>query len=162
VVYCNTNFGGLLLHVCLQHRTYAQVRKVSWWVVWLQAWAHGWGELVLVQLYMHVRMYVWCVLNYGYTCWVDWYRSIYIWGYIHGEYLVYCFPYELWLLMISVEFLCNLETRFVCYVYIMWVWAAMKVLCRYTNSATCSSISCVYLRERMYATVYVARSLYFF
>ena len=44
----------------------------------------------------------------------------------------------------------------------MWGWAKMKFLCRYTNSETYSPTSCAHImRERMYATVYVARSFNF-
>ena len=44
----------------------------------------------------------------------------------------------------------------------LWGWAKMKFFWRYTNSETCSPTSYAYImRERMYATVYVARTLTF-
>ena len=88
---------------------------------------------------MHIYMYIWTYLLSG-----SFDTKVYIWVYI-WKYLA-----------------CNLEPRFLFLHIYLWGWAEMKFLCRYTNSKMCSLTSyIIYMRERMYATAYVVRSLIF-
>ena len=42
----------------------------------------------------------------------------------------------------------------------LWVWAEMKLLCRYTNNERVARLASLYMREHMYATVYVVRNIF--
>ena len=57
----------------------------------------------------------------------------------------------------------SLQSRaqiYILHIY-LWGWAKMKFLCRYTNSESVAQLAMLYMRERMYATVYAVRSFNF-